>query len=372
MELKSKKITLDDKYTLEEGRVYITGTQALVRLPIIQRQKDKSQNLNTAAFISGYRGSPLGMYDKSLWTAKKFLKNNDINFESGLNEDLAATAVWGSQQSGLISKSTKDGVFGIWYGKGPGVDRSGDAFKHANSAGTSPHGGVLALLGDDHTAKSSTLAHQSEYAMVDAQIPILNPSNVQELLDYGLIGIALSRYAGVWVSMKCVTATMDSSASVNIDLDRIKINTPEYALPEEGVHIRWPDDVLGQENRLNKIKIPAVKAFVKANKINQSIWSKGKKNIGIVATGKGYAEVRQALSDLGIDEEYASQIGLHLFKVGMPWPLEESSIIEFCENMNEVLVFEEKRPLVEDQIKEILFNKDIRPKKIIGKRDEVG
>ena len=372
MELKSKKITLDDKYTLEEGRVYITGTQALVRLPIIQRQKDKNQNLNTAAFISGYRGSPLGMYDKSLWTAKKFLKNNDINFESGLNEDLAATAVWGSQQSGLISKSTKDGVFGIWYGKGPGVDRSGDAFKHANSAGTSPHGGVLALLGDDHTAKSSTLAHQSEYAMVDAQIPILNPSNVQELLDYGLIGIALSRYAGVWVSMKCVTATMDSSASVNIDLDRIKINTPEYALPEEGVHIRWPDDVLGQENRLNKIKIPAVKAFVKANKINKSIWSKGKKNIGIVATGKGYAEVRQALSDLGIDEEYASQIGLHLFKVGMPWPLEESSIIDFCENMNEVLVFEEKRPLVEDQIKEILFNKDNRPKKIIGKRDEGG
>ena len=200
--------------------------------------------------------------------------------------------------------------------------------------------------------------------MVDAQIPILNPSNVQELLDYGLIGIELSRYAGVWVSMKCVTATMDSSASVNIGLDRIKINTPEYALPEEGVHIRWPDDVLGQENRLNKIKIPAVKAFVKANNINQSIWSKGKKNIGIVATGKGYAEVRQALSDLGIDEEYASHIGLHLFKVGMPWPLEESSIIDFCENMNEVLVFEEKRPLVEDQIKEILFNRDNRPKKI--------
>ena len=226
--------------------------------------------------------------------------------------------------------------------------------------------GVLALLGDDHTAKSSTLAHQSEYAMVDAQIPILNPSNVQELLDYGLIGIALSRYAGVWVSMKCVTATMDSSASVNIDLDRIKINTPEYALPEEGVHIRWPDDVLGQENRLNKIKIPAVKAFVKANKNKSEYLVKRKKNIGIVATGKGY-EVRQALSDLGIDEEYASKIGLHLFKVGMPWPLEESSIIDFCENMNEVLVFEEKRPLVEDQIKEILFNKDNRPKKIIVK-----
>jgi indolepyruvate ferredoxin oxidoreductase len=371
MELKLNKVTLDDKYSLDKGRIYITGTQALVRLPIIQRQKDKSENLNTAAFISGYRGSPLGMYDKTLWTAKKFLKNNEINFESGLNEDLAATAVWGSQQSGLISKSTKDGIFGIWYGKGPGVDRSGDAFKHANSAGTSPHGGVLALLGDDHTAKSSTLAHQSEYAMVDAQIPILNPSNVQELLDYGLLGIALSRYAGIWVSMKCVTATMDSSASVNIELDRIKIIKPDFEMPPEGVHIRWPDmDILKQEKRLTNIKLPAVKAFVKANKINHSVWSEGKKNIGIVATGKGYAEVRQALSDLGIDEKYANKIGLHLFKVGVSWPLEESSIIDFCKDMEEVIVFEEKRPLIEDQIKEILFNKINRPKIIIGKRDE--
>ena len=369
MELK-KKVSLDDKYSLESGRVYITGTQALVRLPIIQRQRDKSNNLNTAAFISGYRGSPLGMYDKALWDAKKFLKNNDINFNSGLNEDLAATSVWGSQQAGLISKSTKDGIFGIWYGKGPGVDRSGDAFKHANSSGTSPNGGVLALLGDDHTAKSSTLAHQSEYAMVDAQIPVLNPSNVQEILDYGLIGIALSRYAGVWVSMKCVTATMDSSASVNIDLDRIKINIPDFKMPLDGVHIRWPDDVLTQETRLSNIKIPAVKAFVKANNINHGVWTKGNKNIGIISTGKAYAEVRQSLSDLNIDDEYAEKLGLCLFKVGMPWPLEESGIIEFCSGMDEVIVFEEKRPLIEDQVKEIMFNQANRPKRIIGKRDE--
>ena len=369
MELK-QKVSLDDKYSLDSGRVYITGTQALVRLPIIQRQRDKSNNLNTAAFISGYRGSPLGMYDKALWDAKKFLKNNDINFNSGLNEDLAATSVWGSQQAGLISKSTKDGIFGIWYGKGPGVDRSGDAFKHANSSGTSPNGGVLALLGDDHTAKSSTLAHQSEYAMVDAQIPVLNPSNVQEILDYGLIGIALSRYAGVWASMKCVTATMDSSASVNIDLDRIKINIPDFKMPLDGVHIRWPDDVLTQETRLSNIKIPAVKAFVKANNINHGVWTKGNKNIGIISTGKAYAEVRQSLSDLNIDDEYAEKLGLYLFKVGMPWPLEESGIIEFCSGMDEVIVFEEKRPLIEDQVKEIMFNQDNRPKRIIGKRDE--
>ena len=369
MELKHK-VSLDDKYSLDSGRVYITGTQALVKLPIIQRQRDKKNNLNTAAFISGYRGSPLGMYDKALWDAKKFLKNNDINFESGLNEDLAATAVWGSQQAGLISKSTKDGIFGIWYGKGPGVDRSGDAFKHANSSGTSPNGGVLALLGDDHTAKSSTLAHQSEYAMVDAQIPVLNPSNVQEILDYGLIGIALSRYAGVWTSMKCVTATMDSSASVNVDLDRIKIHIPDFEMPADGVHIRWPDDVLTQESRLSNIKLPAVKAFVKANNINHGVWSKGNKNIGIISTGKAYAEVRQALSDLNIDETYAEKLGLHLFKVGMPWPLEESKIIEFCSNMEEIIVFEEKRPLIEDQVKEIMFNQANRPQRIIGKRDE--
>ena len=370
MELKTK-VTLDDKYFLDKGRVYITGTQALVKLPMIQRQRDKNNNLDTAAFISGYRGSPLGMYDKSLWTAKKFLKNNDINFTSGLNEDLAATAVWGSQQSGLISKSTKDGIFGIWYGKGPGVDRSGDAFKHANSAGTSPNGGVLALLGDDHTAKSSTLAHQSEYAMVDAQIPVLNPSNVQEILDYGLIGIALSRYAGVWTAMKCVTANIDSSASVNIDLDRIKIIKPDFEMPPEGVHIRWPDmDILVQEKRLTNIKLPAVKAFAKANNINHSIWSKGDKNIGIVTTGKAYSEVRQALSDLNIDEQYAEKLGLHLFKVGMPWPLEESAIIEFCSNMEEVIVFEEKRPLIEDQVKKIMFNQANRPKHIVGKRNE--
>jgi len=369
MELKDK-ISLDDKYTLEKGRIYITGTQALVRLPMIQRQKDKLNNLNTAVFISGYRGSPLGMYDKTLWSAKKFLKNNNIDFVSGLNEDLAATAVWGSQQPGLISKSTKDGIFGIWYGKGPGVDRSGDAFKHANSAGTAPNGGVLALLGDDHTAKSSTLAHQSEYAMVDAQIPVFSPANVQELLDYGLLGISLSRYAGVWSSIKCVTAIMDSSASVHVNLNRIIINKPNFKMPAEGVHIRWPDDVLGQELRLTNIKIPAVKAFTKANNINNIIWNKGPGKIGIIATGKAYAETRQALTDLSIDENYAEKLGIHLLKIGMPWPLEESIITKFCKDIEEVIVLEEKRPLLEDQIKNIMFNQQNKPKHIIGKLDE--
>lgn len=365
-----RKVSLDDKYDLDSGKVYITGTQALVRLPIIQKQRDKLSGLNTAAFISGYRGSPLGMYDKALWSAKKFLKNNDINFTPGLNEDLAATAVWGSQQPGLISEKKMDGVFGIWYGKGPGVDRSGDAFKHANSAGTSPNGGVLTLLGDDHTAKSSTLAHQSEYAMLDAQIPILNPSNVQELLDFGLLGWALSRYAGTWVSMKCVTATIDSSASVYVDPERNKIVVPEFNIPEDGVHIRWPDDIMSQEKRLIETKIPAAKAFSEINKINKPIWHEGEKNIGIVATGKGYAELRQALEDISIDQSYAKKLGLHLFKVGMPWPLEPKSLINFANGMKEIIVVEEKRPFLEEQVKEILYNQVNRPEYIVGKFDE--
>ena len=365
-----KKVTLDDKYDLGTGKVYITGTQALVRLPIIQKQRDKIAGLNTAAFISGYRGSPLGMYDKALWSAKSFLKKNDINFTPGLNEDLAATAVWGSQQPGLISKNKVDGVFGIWYGKGPGVDRSGDAFKHANIAGTSAHGGVLTLLGDDHTAKSSTLAHQSEYAMLDAQIPILNPSNVQELLDFGLLGWALSRFAGTWSSMKCVTATVDSSASVYVDPERNRIITPEFDMPSGGVHIRWPDDIMEQERRMLEIKIPAVKAFAEANNLNKPIWNEGEKRIGIIATGKGYAELRQALEDLSIDSSYAKKLGLHLFKVGMPWPLEPNSLISFASGMEEIIVVEEKRPFLEEQVKDILYNQANKPKHIIGKHNE--
>ena len=309
------QINLDDKYELKKGRIYVTGTQALVRLPIMQIQRDKELGLNTSAFISGYRGSPLGNYDRSLWNARKFLDNNNIKFSPGLNEDLAATAVWGSQQPGLISKSKKDGIFGIWYGKGPGVDRSGDAFKHANSAGTSPNGGVLVLLGDDHTAKSSTLAHQSEFSMIDAQIPVLNPSNVQELIDFGIYGWALSRFSGLWTALKCVTATVDSSASISIDPLANKIIIPPFD-HSDGVHIRWPDDVMKQEERILNIKIPAAHAFVYENNIDKVIWNKGKGKLGIISTGKGYAELREALSILEIDEEkaksYSKYKSIHL------------------------------------------------------------
>ena len=332
------KISLDDKYELENGRIYVTGTQALVRLPIMQIQRDKLASLKTSAFISGYRGSPLGNYDRSLWDARKFLENNNIKFSPGLNEDLAATAVWGSQQPGLISKSKKDGIFGIWYGKGPGVDRSGDAFKHANAAGTSPNGGVLVLLGDDHTAKSSTLAHQSEFSMIDAQIPVLNPSNVQELIDFGIYGWGLSRFTGLWTALKCVTATIDSSASISIDPLKNKIIIPQFDFPFDGVHIRWPDDVMQQEERIVNIKIPAAQAFAYENNIDKVIWNKGKGKVGIISTGKGYAELREALSILEIDEKKAESLGIHLYKVGLSWPLEPKNLINFCSDLEEVII----------------------------------
>ena len=223
-------VSLEDKYLIRKGRIFVNGTQVLVKLPLIQKALDKKRNLNTSGFISGYRGSPLGNYDRALWQANNHLVENDIKFSPGLNEDLAATAVWGTQQPNLISDSINDGVFSIWYGKGPGVDRSGDAFKHANSAGTNKNGGVLALLGDDHTAKSSTLAHQSEFAMLDAQIPILNPSNIYDLLEYGLFGLELSRFSGLWVSMKCITSIIDSTASIQVDEESFNFIKPDMAI----------------------------------------------------------------------------------------------------------------------------------------------
>ncbi len=364
-----KNITLNDKYEIRKGKIFVTGTQALVKLPMIQKEIDSINNIKTSCFISGYRGSPLGAYDRELWKAKPYLKSNNIEFSPGLNEDLAATAVWGSQQPGLISESIVDGVFSIWYGKGPGVDRSGDAFKHGNSAGSSKNGGVLVLLGDDHTAKSSTLAHQSEFAMIDAQIPVLNPSNIQELIDYGLLAWKMSRYSGLWVSMKCITATVDSSASINISpylTNGSKINS-SY---KKNVHIRWPDDILAQEERITKIKIPAVLEFAKAHNLNKPIWNQGKKKLGIIATGKAYNDLRQCFVDLEINEEVAKSLGIHLFKVGMSWPLEPSSLINFCSGMNEILVIEEKRSLVESQTRDILYNTQYRPLRIIGKKDE--
>ena len=305
----SLAVTLDDKYVLENGRVYLTGTQALVRLPMMQRQRDLAAGLNTAGYISGYRGSPLGGFDQALWQAKRFIKNSHIEFQPGTNEDLAATALWGTQQIHLYPGARYDGVFGMWYGKGPGVDRSGDVFKHANYAGTSKHGGIVALAGDDHMAKSSTTAHQSEPALMAAGMPIIHPAGIQEYLDLGLHAFALSRYSGLWVAFKVLSETVDSSASVYIDPHRVEIHTPtDYVLPPDGVHIRWPDDWLGQERRVVTIKQPAALAYWRANRLDRLMLGRPDARFGIVTVGKSYLDVRQALDELCIDDAEAEQM----------------------------------------------------------------
>src|SRR5690349_24524653 len=369
-----RDVSLDDKYELEHGRVFVTGVQALVRLLILQRQRDRAAGLNTAGFVSGYRGSPLGGLDQALWKAAKFLERGDIKFQPGLNEDLAATAIWGSQQLNLYPGARVDGVFAMWYGKGPGVDRCGDVFKHANFAGTSKHGGVLVLAGDDHAAKSSTLPHQSDHQFSAAMIPVLYPSSVQEILDLGLHGWAMSRYSGFWVGFKCVSDTVESSASVNGDAEHVDIIIPDdFPLPAAGVSIRWPDAFLATEERMQDYKIYAALHYCRVTKLNRIILDSPRPRLGIITSGKRYLDVRQALGDLGITEADAAEIGIRVFKVAMPWPLEPEGVRHFAEGLDEILVVEEKRQIVEYQLKEQLYNwrDDVRPR-VVGKFDEKG
>ncbi len=364
---------LDDRYAQQSGRVYLTGVQALVRLPLEQRRRDAAAGLRTAGFISGYRGSPLGTYDMGLWQARDELAAHDVRFEPGVNEDLAATAVWGSQQATLHAGAKYDGVFGIWYGKGPGVDRSCDALKHANYAGTAAHGGVLALCGDDPAARSSSIAHQSEPALIHCAIPVFNPSSVQEYLDLGLYGFALSRYAGLWVAMKCLTDTVDSARSVDVGAERVQIVTPrDFEMPPGGLSIRWGNLPLDVERRMYQQRLPAAQAFVRANGLDRTAFgANGTRRLGIVTAGKGYLDVRQALDDLGIDEERAAAIGLSVYKVAMVWPLEPEGARRFCAGLEDVLVIEEKRALIEEQLARILYNLPDRPR-LLGKHDESG
>ncbi len=363
-------VSLDDKYTRREGRVFMSGIQALVRLPLELRWRDSEQGYDTAGYITGYRGSPLGSYDLQLNVAAHFLGEQHVVFNPGVNEDLAATACWGTQQSQLNGEGKHEGVFSIWYGKGPGVDRSGDALRHGNLAGTSPLGGVLCLLGDDHTCESSTTSHHSEYAMVDAMIPTLNPAGVQEILDYGVLGIALSRFSGAWVALKCVHDTVEASASVTVDTQRVQVKLPQdYHPPEEGLHIRWPDTPQQQEQRLHEHKLEAAKAFCRANQLDQTMLDAEQSKVGIITTGKSYLDVCQALEDLGIDAATAEAHGLRLYKVAMPFPLEPQGAVAFAKGLDKIIVIEEKRALLETQLKDLLYGKDQAPG-IIGKRDE--
>ncbi len=366
--------TLDDKYTLTSGRIYLSGTQALVRLPLMQHARDREAGLNTGGFISGYRGSPLGSYDFALWQARRHLLAHDIHFEPGLNEDLAATAIWGTQQVNLFAGAKVDGVFAIWYGKGPGVDRSTDPFKHANGAGTAKHGGVLAVAGDDHVCVSSTNAHQSEHIFQAAMFPILNPATVQDYLDFGVFGFALSRYAGIWVGFKALAENVESSASVDADAHRVKLVVPQdFEMPPDGVNIRWPDTFLAAEARLHGPKMAATAAFARANSIDRMIFDPPRARLGIMTTGKAYLDLRQALSDLGLDQRAAEALGIRVYKVGLTWPLEATGARRFAEGLTDVLVVEEKRGFIEDQLLRLLYNVDAaRRPSVVGKTDEAG
>jgi indolepyruvate ferredoxin oxidoreductase len=365
-------VSLDDKYTLDKGRVYLTGIQALVRLPLMQQARDRAAGLNTAGFISGYRGSPLGGYDTALHAARKFLEERNIRFNPGLNEDLAATSIWGSQQVGLFPGAKFDGVFGIWYGKGPGVDRCGDAFKHANAAGTSPHGGVIAVLGDDHGASSSTLAHQSEQVMAAAMIPVLNPATLQDYLDFGMLGFALSRFSGCWVSFKAVGQTVETSGSVEVDPLRPAIVIPaDFEMPPGGLNIRRPDPPLDLERRLHGPKMAAVAAFARANRLDRIVVDSHRPRLGIAAAGKSWLDVREALDELGLTDDEAAALGIRLYKIGLTWPLEAQSARAFARGLQEILVVEEKRGFIEDQFATVLFNTPDRPV-LIGKQADDG
>ena len=368
----SIEITLDDKYTATDGRVFLSGTQALVRLPMVQMRRDHAAGLNTAAFITGYRGSPLGNYDLQLARAKKFLSPLDITFQPGLNEDLAATAIWGSQQVHLSEGANRDGVLGLWYGKGPGVDRSGDAFKHGNAAGSSRHGGVLAFAGDDHTCKSSSIPHQSDHAFISALMPMLYPSSIHEFIEMGLLGIAMSRYSGCWIGYKVISETVETTSVVDLSTEARQFVLPEdFERPEGGLNLRWPDLPLVQDERLQEQKGYAAIAFARANNVDLTTLDSPNARLGIVASGKAYEDVVQALADLGIGKDEQAAIGLRLYKVRMPWPLEPEGIRRFSEGLEEVLIVEERREIIENQIKQQLFNwrSDVRPR-IVGKFDE--
>lgn len=369
------KVTLQDKYTQTRGRVYLTGSQALVRIPIMQRRRDEEAGLNTAGFISGYRGSPLGIYDLALWQASDQLRDAHVHFQPGVNEDLAATSVWGSQQIEFVGNPRYDGVFAMWYGKGPGVDRSGDPIKHGNYAGAAKNGGVLVLCGDDHAARSSTVAHQSDHALIHFGVPILHPATTQDYLDYGIYGFAMSRFSGAWVGFKCVTDTIETSASVDVDPERITIRIPEdYKAPADGLNIRpgvWP---VVQEQRLFEQRLLAVQAFVRANALDGiRVGKAGRKRLGIVSTGKSYLDVLEALRRLGIDQARAEELGIAVYKCALVWPLEPQNITAFARDCDELLVVEEKRPVIEEQLAHILYHLPEGERPVLtGKRDDTG
>ncbi len=359
------KVSLNDRFDLEKSPVLLNGTQALVRLMLAQKERDRVAGLNTAGYVTGYRGSPLGAVDLQMSKAEKLLTGSDVRFEPGMNEDLAATALWGSQQAELRGEGKYDGVFGLWYGKGPGVDRSGDVMRHANMAGTSAMGGVLMAMGDDHTGESSTTLHQSDWAMLDAYMPVLSPAGVQEILDFGHYGWALSRFAGVWCGLKVMKDTVEATAVVDGDPHRMKIITPDFEMPEGGMNIRMVDTPHAQEARMIDYKRFAAEEFARVNKINHRVWgSKGAK-IGFVAAGKNWLDLTHALQLLGLDEAECERLGVTTYKVGQVWPMDMQGFHDWAEGLDVIVAVEEKRKLIEVQIKEAIFD-DRQGRRVYG------
>jgi indolepyruvate ferredoxin oxidoreductase len=358
-------VALSDRFDLDKSPVLLNGTQALVRLMLMQKARDRASGLNTAGLVTGYRGSPLGGVDMQMQRAQKHLSAADILFQPGLNEDLAATALWGSQQAELRGEGKYDGVFGLWYGKGPGVDRSGDAMRHANMAGTSRHGGVLMAMGDDHTGESSTVCHQSDWALVDAYMPVLSPAGVQEILDFGLYGFAMSRFAGLWVGLKTMKDTVEVTSVVDGRADRMSFVTPDFPMPEGGLNIRLGDHWVPQEARMIDHKRFAAEAFARANGIDRRVWGKAGAKIGLVAAGKNWLDLTHALSLLGIDAPEAERLGLTTYKIGQTFPLDMDGFHDWAEGLELIIVVEEKRKLIEVQIKEAIFD-DRRGRRVYG------
>src|SRR5688572_7719387 len=343
--------TLEDALTRERGRLYMSGIQALVRLPIMQRRIDRARGLNTAGLITGYRGSPLGGYDLELWRSAKHLEAHDILFQPGLNEDLAATALWGTQMHAAFGKTRVDGVFGIWYGKGPGVDRTGDAFRAANMLGTSPLGGVLAVSGDDHTAQSSTFPHQSDGIFHSVLMPVLQPASVAEILSFGLAGFALSRFSGLWVALKTIAEVVECAGTVDVPEAFPAFHLPQdFPVPPHGLNwdrrLAWPAQRGELERRLVQERVPAAQAWARANRLDRVLISGPQRRLGIVTVGKAHQDVMEAMARLNIGEARARELGLSLYKIGLGWPVEPEGARAFASGLEEILVVEEKRPYV--------------------------
>ena len=363
--MKHSAVTLADKYQVDSDRFYLTGTQALVRLPLLQRQLDVAAGLNTAGYVSGYRGSPLGQVDIQMWQARKQLDPAHIRFHPAVNEELAATAIWGTQQLPLLQGAKYDGVFSYWYGKGPGVDRTGDAFRHANYAGTARHGGVLVMAGDDHGCKSSTVPHQSEPALLAASMPILAPADVRDILELGLHGWAMSRWSGRWVGFKLVGDVMDSSSSVAFDLADLRMILPDGPHPEAGIRI--PDVALEQEARVLLVGLPEAQRYARVNRLDRIVLDASGARLGVITAGKSYHDTRQAFADIGLPEAP----GVRMLKLALTWPIDPEIVREFARGLEEIVIVEEKSPLIEQQVRDILYDSANRPR-VLGKRDSDG